>query len=312
MTFDQLTRDDLLEIQISTGIDLISIYESISDFMKTEAIRIRNFFDGTLDSVVAQEFKKLDLLVDRTQRTVNDLINAKEQLNLYSSWVALEDLEDSLLSLQTLQNYSLWSRSNRNINIFAGNVELDYLQKQEQTLEDIEIESGSSNPDISWYQTAIRNQLREEDYSSAGGIPLKIILKNSPSAFLESVIDQIDNGLKSYGIDLDKKIQFNNNDLRILGNRNTLLQSAEILLNLKKGDNPSLPSIGIDQVSILGSSKGSFLFPLIFRQLIEIFSTDDTFGSVEVGQIKFEQDAVFINVQVSSRYKETIDGLIQI
>jgi len=312
MTFDQLTRDDLLEIQISTGIDLISIYESISDFMKTEAIRIRNFFDGTLDSVVAQEFKKLDLLVDRTQRTVNDLINAKEQLNLYSSWVALEDLEDSLLSLQTLQNYSLWSRSNRNINIFAGNVELDYLQKQEQTLEDIEIESGSSNPDISWYQTAIRNQLREEDYSSAGGIPLKIILKNSPTAFLESVIDQIDNGLKSYGIDLDKKIQFNNNDLRILGNRNTLLQSAEILLNLKKGDNPSLPSIGIDQVSILGSSKGSFLFPLIFRQLIEIFSTDDTFGSVEVGQIKFEQDAVFINVQVSSRYKETIDGLIQI
>jgi len=129
---------------------------------------------------------------------------------------------------------------------------------------------------------------------------------------LESVVSAIDNGLKSFGLDIKKKIEFSGDDLVVLSNKDTLLQSADILLSLKKGDNPQVPNLGIDQVSVLGNSKGSFLFPIIFRQIIEIFSTDDTFSSVEVGKISFQADAVFIEVTVSSRYKETIEGLVQL
>lgn len=312
MSFEELTRDDLLEVELMSGIDVISLYEEINSFMNNEALQIRAFFEGTIDSVVAAQFRKLDQLHDKTFSTIDKLTNNKEEFIQYKSWVLLEDLEDSLLMLITLKNYSLWSRSNRNINIYAGKVEIEYIQQQQETLEQIEVKSGSVDFDSTWYQTSIRNSLKEEDYSSEGGIPLKIIFKNAPTVFLESVVAQIDNGLKSFGLDISKRLKFRDDDLVVLENRETLYQSAEILLNLKKGDNPNLPNLGLDQVSILGSSKGSFLFPVIFRQIIDVFSTDDSFGGVEVGKISFEKDAVFIGVQASSRYKETIEGLIQI
>lgn len=312
MSFEELNRDDLLDLELISGIPIISAYEQISNFLNTEAQQIRAFFEGRVDFVVAQQFRQLDKMLDLTVRTIDNLTNNKYRFDLYKNWIVIENLEDSLLSLQTLKNYSIWSRSNRNINIYAGNVEVSYIQKQEQTLEQIEVESGSLDSDITWYESAIRNMLKEEDYTNEGGVPLKIIFKNAPTAFLESVVSAVDNGLKSFGLDIKKKIEFSGDDLVTLDNKETLIQSADILLNLRKGDNPSVPNLGIDQVSILGSNKGSFLFPVIFRQIIELFATDDTFSSVEVGKISFNQDAIFIDVTVSSRYRETIEGLVQL
>lgn len=312
MSFEELNRDDLLDLELISGIPIISVYEQISNFLNTEAQQIRAFFEGRVDFVVAQQFRQLDKMLDLTVRTIDNLTNNKYRFDLYKNWIVIENLEDSLLSLQTLKNYSIWSRSNRNINIYAGNVEVSYIQKQEQTLEQIEVESGSLDSDTTWYESAIRNMLKEEDYTNEGGVPLKIIFKNAPTAFLESVVSAVDNGLKSFGLDIKKKIEFSGDDLVTLDNKETLIQSADILLNLRKGDNPSVPNLGIDQVSILGSNKGSFLFPVIFRQIIELFATDDTFSSVEVGKISFNQDAIFIDVTISSRYRETIEGLVQL
>jgi hypothetical protein len=312
MNFDDLIRDDLLEFEIKTKIEVIDVYQTVNQFLNNEAERIRSFFEGRLDYIVAQEFKALEQVKNLVLNALEKIQSNRQIFNKYKDWLVLEDLEDSLVVLETLTNYSIWSRSNRNISIYAGKVEFDYLLKQEQTLEQIEVESGSIDSDVTWYETAIRNMLREEDYTSEGGVPLKIIFKNAPTAFLESVISAIDSGLKSFGLDIKRKLKFSGDDLVVLSNKETLIQSAEILLNLKKGDNPQFESLGLDQVSILGNNRASFLFPVVFRQIIEVFSTDDTFSSVEVGKISFSGDALFIDVTVSSRYSESIEGLIQL
>jgi hypothetical protein len=312
MNFDDLSRDDLLEFEIKTKIEVIDVYQTVNQFLNNEAERIRSFFEGRLDYIVAQEFKALEQVKSLVLSTLEKIQSNRQIFNKYKDWLVLEDLEDSLGVLETLTNYSIWSRSNRNINIYAGKVEFDYLLKQEQTLEQIEVESGSIDSDVTWYDSAIRNMLREEDYTSEGGVPLKIIFKNAPTTFLESVISAIDSGLKSFGLDIKRKLEFSGDDLVVLSNKETLIQSAEILLNLKKGDNPQFETLGLDQISILGSNKASFLFPVVFRQIIEVFSTDDTFSSVQVGKISFSSDALFIDVTVSSRYSESIEGLIQL
>jgi hypothetical protein len=308
MTFEELTRDDLIDAELISGINFIDAFEKTKDFLNLSAPKIRAFFFGNTNNVVAKEFRELRMLLSELINLKNRMCDNNRIFNFYKHWIILENIEDSITALETLSNFSLWSRSNRDINIYAGNIEVDYTQKQEETLEQIALDAGVE----SWYNIAVRNQLKEEDYSSEGGKNLKVIINNAPSVFLQSVVDQIDTGLKTYGIDISTKIEFNDDEIVYLSNKDTLMQSSNILLNLRKGDNPSLPDLGIDQVSVLGASRGSFLFPVIIRQLTEVFSTDDSFGAVRVGKIKFEQDAVFIEVEINSRYKETIEGLVQL
>jgi len=121
MSFESLTRDDLVNFELGTDIDIIGVYTQTRDFLNNEAERIRAFFEGRLNYVVAQEFKKLNQIYDLVVSTIDKISNNKQFFNLYKDWIILEDLEESLITLENLKNYKIWARSNKNINIYAGN-----------------------------------------------------------------------------------------------------------------------------------------------------------------------------------------------
>ena len=136
-------------------------------------------------------------------------------------------------------------------------------------------------------------------------MPLKLQVDNliNLGIVVNSVVDVI-SGKSIYGRDLTKYISFVSDDLTSLEYDDTIKQAVEINLNLKKGDNPNFPTLGVQRAAIIGVNRNTLNFPIITRQLIETFNSDDTLKDFQVVNLKIDQDNLFIEIKVSTRLNE--------
>ena len=122
-----------------------------------------------------------------------------------------------------------------------------------------------------------------------------------------------------YGKDLQAKLQFVNDDLLALGYDDTIQQAFNIGVNLKKGHNQEFPNDGLQSNNIVGNNLNSILYPSIFRQLFQSLSTDDSFSSISVTNVKqqvadanFPKDCVQLELSAQTRLNETVQDFILI
>ena len=127
--------------------------------------------------------------------------------------------------------------------------------------------------------------------------------KNNTSFFINGIVDNIDSADKTYGLDIDQIIKFSNDDLNVLGYKDTMFQSVSILTNLQKGDDPAFPDRGIDVKSVVGqnSNLAGIAYPIIFRQLAANFATDDSLKSFSITDVKKNVEVTEIQFQVETR-----------
>lgn len=312
MSFDSVNKSDLLDFEKKIKFPFIELFKEMDSFFRKEMPSIKKQYESeSLND--STPFKKLEKIEIEIKKGIESITNKKDRLNDYKLWVILEDLELAQERILNLKNYNLWSRSNRLKNKLSGQNEIDYVTEQQETLEDIERKALSQNPDETWYELAVRNDLKEEDYDSEGGTPIKVIYRgNNSGTFIRTTIDIIDKGEKIYGRDLNKKIQFLDDDLLSLDNQGTKIQSVEILSGLRKGSNPKFLNSGVDMNSVVGSNRNSILFPSIFRQLVETFRTDDSFSGVGLKRINIEKDALFVDFEVYTRFNEVIETVTEL
>lgn len=281
-------------------------------FLDVEQINIINYFNGISKKPDIASFDKLKLLIKESETLNEVIINHANNFTTVDFWELVDVIEDVKIKLQSIDNASKWLRSSITKNNFNPNPELDYILHQRQTLEDVSGNILSSNDrDNDWSDIAMHNDLEEEDYTPGGGNILKLVFENGQSLRLQSVVDNIQ-GDKVYGLDLQKKLEFSDNDLTVLGYKDTIRQAADILGRLRKGDNPEFPEDGVQSTLAVGSNIGSVTFPSIFRQMFATFATDDTFKSFAITDIKQEQDTVQIEYSVETRRDEIISNGVMI
>jgi hypothetical protein len=130
---------------------------------------------------------------------------------------------------------------------------------------------------------------------------------------VQSVVDVIF-GESVYGKDLQQKLEFENDDLKVLGYQETIKQAFNIALNLRRGDNPEFPNDGLQSSLIIGQNLNSILYPSILRQLYDTFAKDDTMKSIAITNINHNnigiKDTVELDIQAETRIGEIINDLI--
>lgn len=202
---------------------------------------------------------------------------------------ALSNINSIILKIN---NVKKWTKTYKKSNTKAE--EYIYFSNNE-TIEKLLLQNNIQN----WKDIAILNNFTELDYNFSGGEKISTQFTNELKRLsLESFVDEV-YGNSLLGKDIDKNISFSNGDLSFLDENNTLLQSAEILLNLQKGDNQYLPTVGI-QKEIIGNSKSNLSLPVIFRQLKENFATDDSFSSISLLNIDLNQDNLSIDIGITT------------
>lgn len=284
-----------------TSYDIRSFFNLFLSFNDIHYPNIVNYYSGASDIVPAESFKILGTLISEKKKVIDVVTVNSNVLDMYGYWAVLEYIEDIGHTLETANNASKWLRSSITSSGYRG-VQMDVVAGQGEGLEAIELNKLMSDaPNDTWVQTAIDNGLREEDYTLHGGYVIKAVFKNNSAIFLASVVDNIDTPEKTYGKDIDRKITIINDDLVVLSYQDTILQCAEILTGLKKGDDPYFIDRGINDKIVVGSNVAAISYPALFRDMATNFATDDSFKTFGITSIKRQGDALYVEFKLETK-----------
>jgi hypothetical protein len=293
------SQDILDKYERILSIDLLSYLINYLSFVDKDAGNIVGYYSG---EIIFNEssFKKLDLLLENYHDLINLIKLNKHNFQSLEDWEILEELENIYGQLLLTSNCSKFLRSSILKGEFNLGVNKDYGLRYQQTLEMLSKDINDIDPQNNWANLALKNDLIEEDYTPEGGVLLKInFLKNKQISEITSVIDNLDKEEKIKGIDIYQKITFEDEDLKILSYDDTFNQTVDILLKLKKEDNPEFPDDGYEK-ELIGGNINMLQFPVFFRQLTSLFKKDDSIDSIALKTIRKEVDGFFMEFEITS------------
>jgi hypothetical protein len=306
----QLDSNILAEFKKITGKDIASYIQNAVTFFSGDYNDLVNYYSGFVSTISSTPFANLKDLEQQNKDILETFKEHSRQFNNLKWWLLIEQIEEIDSRLATLSKINKWCRSSLTKVAYDPTIQLDYVTKQNQTLESVSANIvGSNNPNDDWADIAIDNTLQEEDYTPEGGTDLKLSFKRTNGSFkINSVVDVIQ-GKSIYGKDLYKKLQWVKDvdgylNLKVLGYDDTILQAIDILANLKKGDNPDNPNSGLQTSVVAGSNRALFNFPVIIRQLSQTFANDDTLKNFAVNNLSRDQDNMVMDFVVLSRLSE--------
>ena len=284
------------EFEHVTRFNLTSYLSSYVTLINSHRRNILDYYSGRVSEPNEPSFRALNKLLKQS-RDLNDLIDIhNNRLRSGSFWELCELLSNIFTTLLTIENSSKWLRSAITKNNFSPTVETTYV---------------STDRDKDWIRIALRNDLSEEGYNHTGGNNLQITGQNTLTLRLFSVVDNI-SGKKVYGLDIDRKLTYLDDDLKALSYEETIKQAFEILCTLKQGSTPEFPQNGIQGNLTQGTNINSVSYPVIFRQIYQTFQQDDTFKALSITKIETKQDALFVSLNAETRLSDIIEQNINI
>lgn len=238
----------------------------------------------------------------------SDLIYRKIQENRYkfdncSDFEIFDQIEDFISLYRMIENYSKWYRSSTIKGRYKQITEINYILKQNQTLEEVSNEVGWDSREEGALDLALRNQIKEQDYDLQGGLNFRFSYQNDKRLQLESVIDEM-TGKNILGKDIAAKLAFQGNDVLYLSPEDTFLQTCEILSGLMKNNNPEFPTDGYDKSAISNRNLMRIRLSTFIRQMYATVAKDDTIKAFSVSDVVEEDDILKIVVQYNSYYNQ--------
>lgn len=305
LEFDMTTIgrfSSVLRYNVETYLDLYRI------FIRTNYPLIYNYFTKPKFAPDAASFDFLNAMTQESDK-LNALLNIhSDSFSKVDDWNLLDFIEDVRIKLQTINNLSKWTRSTSTQNSWnATSVQSNIQLKRNQTIEDITLSIlNDNNNQNDWSELAIENNLTEGDYSIRGGATLEITqpLGSSPNLFLRSIVDNL-SGDKLYGLDFNNKINWVNNDLAVLSYIDTVKQSVNTLITLRKGDVPEFFDFGVDINLLTGLDLGSLSYVSIIRQLGNVFASDDSLRNFNITQFSYKDSVSNVSFSIDTMHDVT-------
>lgn len=300
-----LPKDTISDFEKITNFKLTEYLKDYVDFTNVGRLKVIDYYSGRSGAPNTDAFKALDYLLVSSRDLVAVIDGNENRLSDGRFWELIELLSEIETSISTIDNSSKWLRSAITKGNYSPQIEIDRVLRQFQTIEGVASETGSNNPDNDWINISLRNDLKEEDYTPSGGNILKVIGSNRFSLQLRTVVDNI-SGKKVYGIDLNRRLTFTDNDLEALSYDDTIKQTVSILANLKRGDTPEFPEDGIQTSLVSGANRNTVAYQILIRQYINTFERDDTLKALKIVDIKTVQDSLAISFEIETRLSEII------
>jgi hypothetical protein len=311
LNFNTNTRDLFSQItryNISTYLDLYSI------FIKENQPKILSYYRDAEVDPDSDSFDFLSRLIAESVKIDNLIKHHANSLQTIDQWELVVFLEDIRGKFETILNTSKWVGSSKTKNSWnSTSIQTQLVLSQNETLENVSQSiSGEFNDKNDWVRIALENDLSESDYSIEGGTEIQLTKKiaSSPNFFLQSVIDSLI-GERMYGLDACRKITFENDDIKVMGYKETVKQSIDILILLKKGDIPEFPNLGMNP-GLIGGNVGQLYYSSITRQLSTVFDSDDSLRNFTVTDVEYENTNMHLRYSVDTMYNLSINSTTKI
>ncbi len=285
------------EFEEITGFDLETFFSRFVTFINDQSQLIIDYYSGLEDTMDRNAYGELLLLIEKIDYVLNLFYLNSERFNTVDFWQLMEFADDMKIKLNTINNFSRFARSAVKKESFTSETVVDVTMRRGETVEELIGRFGSTDREADWIDVALSNALIQEDYTTDGGTILGITFKNNFRFYLDSIVDA-PQGDRIKGKDINKWINFVDDDLEILSYDETLQQSMETLATLRKNDNPEFPFYGIDPSIIVGMTFKQASIPSIIRQIYQTFSTDDIVKRIEILDTSFGVDSISMNLNI--------------
>jgi hypothetical protein len=275
------------------------------EFFRGDYQTIVDFFSGNTRKVSSSVIKRFTSMKLELSEVFEAFQRNKQSMSHSYYWEILEVVEEIDSKLTYLDNINRWSRSSLTSVAYTSSILKQHTLQQNQSLEKVAVEYYGPQSVEQWLNIALTNHLREDDYDQEGGISLNIELDGQVSTGLKltSVVDVL-YGKSIYGKDIYQRLTITGDDLQVLDYDSTLLQSVDILVNLRRNSNPDFPNLGRQTQLLVGSTRASFNFPIVDRDLKTVFASDDSLKDFQLTKLERVEDNVTISFQVYSRLNE--------
>lgn len=276
------------------------------NFFENDIRPIVNFYKGYVNFLDKQKIDKLNNLIDNSIFITDLFYQKKGNMKTVDYWELLDRIEEIKTKLQYTKKLPKYLRSSLIEGATKSGFVFDYTMGNQETLEQITkgvLEQENSNN--SWVNQAVDNDLKEQDYDVSGGKNLKLRKALFQSNLVTSMIDYTI-GERIYGLDIQKRFEFEGDDLKVLNYRDTVFQTADILSKLTRGSIPEFSSLGLDLDLYKGNNYSQLNYPSITRELRRNFATDDLFSEFRILEIKLEEGDITIEYEVNTKYELVI------
>lgn len=296
-----------------TNFDFKKFATEVSDFFRFEMPQIVSFYLGTTKYIDKQRINNLNALYEKSLVLTGVFRDYKRTMSTCDYWALLDIAEDIKTHLKYSQNIPKYLRSSYIKGKISAGYVFNYTTSNQQTLEDVARDVLGKNDfnNSGWTSIAKMNDLREVDWDISGGTDLELLDNGFQASLVTSMIDYTI-GDRVYGKDIPTLMKFENDDLQVLGYKDTAYQTVDILSKVAKRDIPEFPSMGINAQFWKGVNISQMNFPLIKRELESNFKSDDLFKDFKVLKIDYIEGDIFIKFEVGTKRDEVIVNSVTI
>lgn len=272
------------------------------EFFQKDYPAMVSFFSGRTNMLDKSHITRLNKLTEQSMVIANLFYLKKRLMGTVDFWELLDSFEEVKTKLWTAMNISKYLRSSILANKSKAGFVFPYDLKPEQTLENISrMVLQETDFENSWTDIALENDLKEIDYDVLEGKHLNLRKRLFQADLVTSMIDNTI-GERIYGKDIKRLFKFANNDLEVLGYKDTVFQTVEILSGLERGDVPEFPELGINSQFYKGVNMSQMNYPSVVREMKRNFASDNLFRDFEIKSFKLEEGDIYIEYKVNTKY----------
>jgi HPt (histidine-containing phosphotransfer) domain-containing protein len=286
------------EFESITKFSLLDFFVDYRNFLQNDYADIYSYFSGNSETIDVNKLTTLSELLNRS----NDLIRAFQtfsgKLGNVGYWELqqyCQDLKDTLERINKLPKYCRTAKTCRG---YKPYVQIKADVGGMKTVQDVATEIGGT---MSEEELIMNNDLQEQDYEIDTLSSINALVDNNTDVIVSTILEQ-PIGSKIYGRDINRKINFSDNDLTLVKYEENIEQKCDILLELNVGDVPEFPQFGKN------FTEGSGMYTYNYAELVEdvrsSFLQDDLFSEVKVTDINPDKNtgSVTITFSIQTQY----------
>ena len=295
------------KFQNITKFDLYQYFVDYADFMRNKYPYIRAYFAGESESVNSSYMDMMKDLVERSNNLIKLFNTFGAKLGNVGYWELqnyCQDLRDTIQKVAKLPKYLRTSKTSRG---YKPYVQTNFSVGGYRDFRDVS--NIIKDNEITEESLILNNDLEEEDYEIDELKSAKAYILNNVGVAVKTILEQ-PIGEAVYGRDIDRKISFYKDDLRLKEYRDNVDQKITILLELIAGDIPEFPNLG--RTRGIGDNFSNYNYTDLLREVQSTFLQDDLFLSVTIEDIKITNGDIYVTLDILTKYIYAVKRTIKI
>lgn len=289
--------DIVIEFENVTKFNLLKYFEEYKSFMQNDFTYVSSYYRGDTPSINSLYISNLKSLINKNKILLQQFINFSSKLSNCGFWELQEycqDLNDTLEKITKLPKYNRVSATKRG---YQPYIQVEGLIGGMKTIQDLAQQINSDG--INEISLILDNDLNESDWEIDKLSSIKAFINNKSDVVVETILEE-PIGEKIYGRDIARKIEIEQNDLKIEEYEANIEQKCNILLELNRQDIPEFPNFGKNIFT--GSNVSNYNYTELVKDLRSVFLQNDLFESVEITNVSFEQGNINVTCEIKTKY----------